>query len=86
MDLYSDMDLSLFGGDLLVGLVPTSAELDKATQDVRKSTDLIGSWATTIDLDVSSEQDELSLSSSTINTSGKNSSQTHSQWVYKVYM
>lgn len=61
LGLY-DMDLSLFGGDLLVGLPPTSAEL-KLTQDVQESTDIVAStWAT--DLDVSLGQNELADSTS----------------------
>ena len=68
MDLY-DMDLSLFGGDLLVGLQPTSAEL-KAAQDGQKSVkDLTSSWAST-DLSVSLGQDELANSTS-LSTSSK---------------
>ena len=72
LGLY-DMDLSLFGGDLLVGLQPTSAEL-KAAQDVQKSCDLTSSWATT-DLEVSLGQNELATTTS-VSTSGKHRAET----------
>lgn len=63
LGLY-DSDLSLFGGDLLVGLPPTSAEL-KVTQDVESYEEVTSPWATTThDLDVSLGQHELADSTS----------------------